>query len=472
MTATAVDGRPTETHDKAMTRNSRSDEQAVLGAMMAAPPGAAEPGEIRDLLTPSEGVEGVGEHHFYVGRHRLIWTTIVDLMDRGEPFDFLTVAQAIPAEQLHRIGGVPYLHTCVEQVPTVANGPYYARAIANATVLRELGEASAVIAQHAAGAALHTDAVGEAVDAARVRLDRIAMPGRRDAMIAWGPLSTEVVDEMERVEQIAKDPSQQALSEFSTPWPDLNRMLGPVPPGALILIAGRPGMAKSTAARDIFIHMALRRGIPSIFYSLEMSKLEIGMSIIANIAKVPLADIKAGTLSDEDWIEVARKLGLFKNSPAEIDDTAKMNRAYRHRSLTAFRRKHKRYPAAYFYDYLQLGEEKGYGTRQEEVSVMSRGHKLDAKEYGTVAVVLSQLNRGPEQRADKLPQLSDLRESGSLEQDADIVLLLHRDDYYDAESPRAGELDIIVAKNRSGPTGVVTVGAQLHLSRLVSWSKD
>lgn len=470
MSATTAGWRPTEAHDKAMARNTRQHEQAVLGAMMLAPPGAAEPADIRELLTAPEGIKGVGEHHFTLPGHQLIWTTIVGLMDRNEPFDWLSVAHAIPVDQLDRIGGVPYLHTCIEMVPTVANGPYYARTVANATVLRDIGEASTAIAQHAAGTALHTEFVEDTLDSARTRLERIAMPGRRDAMIQWDPLAVATLEEMERVEQVANDPALQSLSEFSTPWPDLNQMLGPIGPGSLVLIAGRPGMAKSTAARDIFIHMALRHRIPSIFYSLEMSKLEIGMAIIANIAKVPLAAIKNGTVSDDDWTEIGRKLGHMKASPAEIDDTPKMNRAYRHRSLNTFRRKYHRYPAAYFYDYLQLGEEKGYGTRQEEVSVMSRGHKLDAKEYGSVAVVLSQLNRGPEQRADKLPQLSDLRESGSLEQDADVVLLLHRDDYYDPESPRAGELDIIVAKNRSGPTGTVTVGAQLHLSRLVSWS--
>lgn len=471
MSAPTTNGRAPEVYDQAIARDARRDEQAVLGAMMLALPGDTVPGDIRDLLTPSDGTGGVGEHHFTVPAHAIIWTAIVRLMDNNDPFDPISVANAIPLEQHPRMGGVPYLHTCTAEVPTAANGPYYARTVANATVLREIGKASAATAQQAAGTALHTEFVETALDAARARLDRIVMPGRRDAMIQWDPLAVEVVDEMERVQQIAQNPELQALSEFSTPWPDLNRMLGPVAPGSLVLIAGRPGMAKSTAARDVFIHMALRNQLPSIFYSLEMSKVEIGMSMIANIAKVRLNDIKSGTLSDEDWTEVARKLGQFRTSPAEIDDTPRMDSAYRRRSLATFRRKYGRAPAAYFYDYLQLGEEKGRGSRQEEVSAMSRGHKLDAKEQGCVAVVLSQLNRGPEQRADKLPQLSDLRESGSLEQDADIVLLLHRDDYYDPESPRAGELDIIVAKNRGGPTGVVTVGHQLHLSRLVSWEK-
>jgi replicative DNA helicase len=191
--------------------------------------------------------------------------------------------------------------------------------------------------------------------------------------------------------------------------------------------------------------------------------------MIANIAKVPLHAIKNGTLSDDDWLSVARKVGTFKQSPAEIDDNPNVDSTYLRKSLDAFESKYARPPGAYFFDYLQLAEEKGYDNRQALVSAMSRRHKLTAKERGCVAVVLSQLNRGPEQRADKLPQLSDLRESGSLEQDADVVILLHRDDYYDPESPRAGELDFIVAKNRGGQTGVVTVGHQLHLSRLVSW---
>lgn len=468
MTATLNENGAQGAHDRAMNRDARRDEQAVLGAMMMAANGSSVPGDIRELLTPDEDTKGVGEHHFTLGRHRVIWTSIIGLMDQGLPFDALAVASVIDPARLEQLGGVPYLHTCMEQVPSLANGPYYATTVANATVLRLIGEASAKTAEQAAGTALADEFVEDALDAARARLEKIRMPGRRDAMVAWGPLSADANTEMERLADEALNPASAGLSEFSTPWPELNEMLGPVAPGALILIAARPGLGKSVVSRDIAIHLGMRKKLPTLLMSLEMAKLEIALAITANIAKVPLQAIKNGTISDDDWLRIARKYGEFQQSTLEIDDTPRINNAYLQRALNAVTRKYGRPPAAYIWDYLQLGSEKGHNNRQEEVSAMSRGHKLAAKEHGTVAVVLSQLNRASESRPDKRPLLSDLRESGSLEQDADVVILLHRDDYYDKECPNAGEMELIVAKNRSGPTGVVTVGAQLHLQRIVS----
>jgi replicative DNA helicase len=222
----------------------------------------------------------------------------------------------------------------------------------------------------------------------------------------------------------------------------------------------------STAAMDFARATSVRGNFASAIFSLEMSKVEIVMRLLSAEARVPLHILRSGQLSDDDWTKLARRMGEISEAPLFVDDTPNMN-------LMEIRAKARRLKQRHdlkliIVDYLQLmTSPKRVESRQQEVAELSRGLKLLAKEVECPVVAVSQLNRGPEQRTDKRPQLSDLRESGSIEQDADVVILLHRDDYYDKESPRAGEADFIVAKHRNGPTDTVTVAAQLHLSRFV-----
>ncbi len=222
----------------------------------------------------------------------------------------------------------------------------------------------------------------------------------------------------------------------------------------------------STVAMDFLRSVSVRNNLSSVMFSLEMSKVEIVMRLLAAEARVPLHTLRSGQLSDDDWTKLARRMGEISEAPLFIDDTPNM-------TLMEIRAKARRLKQRHdvkliVVDYLQLMTgPKRVESRQQEVAELSRGLKLLAKEVDCPVIAVSQLNRGPEQRTDKRPQLSDLRESGSIEQDADVVLLLHREDYYDRESPRAGEADFIVAKHRNGPTDTVTVAAQLHLSRFV-----
>lgn len=222
----------------------------------------------------------------------------------------------------------------------------------------------------------------------------------------------------------------------------------------------------STASMDFARNAAVRCNMASAIFSLEMSKIEIVMRLLSAEARVPLHVLRSGQLSDDDWTKLARRMGEISEAPIFVDDTPNMN-------LMEIRAKARRLKQRHdlrliVVDYLQLmSSPKRTESRQQEVAELSRGLKLLAKEVECPVIAVSQLNRGPEQRTDKRPQLSDLRESGSIEQDADVVILLHRDDYYDKESPRAGEADFIVAKHRNGPTDTITVAAQLHLSRFV-----
>ncbi|SCF36556.1 replicative DNA helicase [Micromonospora matsumotoense] len=237
---------------------------------------------------------------------------------------------------------------------------------------------------------------------------------------------------------------------------------------AHLYLAGRSMIPthNSTASMDFARNAAIRANQAAAIFSLEMSKVEIVMRLLSAEARVPLHVLRSGQLSDDDWTKLARCMGEISDAPLFVDDTPSMNLMEIRAKARRLKQKHDL--KMIVVDYLQLmTSPKRTESRQQEVADLSRGLKLLAKEVECPVIAVSQLNRGPEQRTDKRPQLSDLRESGSIEQDADVVILLHRDDYYDKESPRAGEADFIVAKHRNGPTDSITVAAQLHLSRFV-----
>ena len=227
----------------------------------------------------------------------------------------------------------------------------------------------------------------------------------------------------------------------------------------------------STLGLDFARSAAIKHNMATGVFSLEMSRNEITMRLLSAEARVPLHVMRSGKLSDDDWTRLARRMGEVSKAPLFIDDSPNM-------SLMEIRAKCRRLKQRHdlklvVVDYLQLmSSGKRVESRQQEVSEFSRGLKLLAKELEVPVIAISQLNRGPEQRTDKKPQLSDLRESGTIEQDADVVILLHREDYYDKESPRAGEADFIVAKHRNGPTDTITVASQGHYSRFVDMAQS
>ena len=251
-----------------------------------------------------------------------------------------------------------------------------------------------------------------------------------------------------------------------TGFRDLDELTNGLHPGQLVIIAARPAVGKSTWGLDIARSASIRHGLASCIFSLEMGRNEITMRLLSAEARVPLHHMRAGTMSDDDWARLARRMGEVAEAPLFIDDSPNMTMMEIRAKARRLKQRHDL--RLVVVDYMQLmTSTKRVESRQVEVSEMSRSLKLLAKELDVPVVAISQLNRQPEQRADKRPQLSDLRESGSIEQDADLVVLLHREDLYEKESPRAGEADLIVAKNRNGPTRTVTVAFQGHYSRFV-----
>jgi replicative DNA helicase len=429
-------------------------EQSVLGGMLLS----------KDAI--ADVVEILRSNDFYKPAHSTVFDKILDLYGSGEPADPVTVSATLAdSGDLARIGGAAYLHTLISSVPTAANAGYYARIVSERAVLRRLVEAGTRIVQLGYGSAAGSGRdVTDVVDMAQQAVYEVTEKRSSEDYTILEELLQPTMDEIE-----ASSSRGGMMTGVPTGFSDLDRLTNGLHPGQLIIVAGRPGLGKSTASLDIMRSCSIRHGLASCIFSLEMSKTEIVMRLLSAEARVPLHNLRTGQMSDDDWTKLARSVGEVSEAPLFIDDSPNL-------TLMEIRAKARRLKQRHdlkliMVDYMQLmSSPKKTESRQQEVSELSRGLKLMAKELEVPVIAVSQLNRGPEQRTDKRPQLSDLRESGSIEQDADMVILLHRDDYYEKESPRAGEADFIVAKHRNGPTDTITVAFQGHFSRFVDMS--
>ena len=418
-------------------------EQSVLGGMLLS----------KDAI--SEVVEILRERDFYRPAHELIYDAILDLYSRGEPADPVTVAAELTKRgDLARAGGAPYLHTLISSVPTAANASYYAKIIRERAIMRRLVEAGTKIVQ--LGYTIEGE-VDEAVNQAQAEVHAVTERRAAEDYIQLSELLPAAFDEIEKI-------SSGVVGEgIKTGFKDLDALTHGFHPGNMIVLAARPAVGKSTLGLDIARYASIHKLDTSVIFSLEMSRSEITMRMLSAEARVPLNNIRSGSLSDDEWARMARRMGEISEAPLFIDDSPNL-------SLMEIRAKARRLKQRHnlkliVIDYLQLMTSgKRVENRQQEVSEFSRQLKLLAKELNVPVVAISQLNRSPEQRSDKKPMLSDLRESGSIEQDADVVILLHRDDLYDQQA-RSGEADLIVAKHRNGPTRTITVSAQLHFAR-------
>ena len=420
-------------------------EQSVLGGMLLS----------KDAI--SDVIEILKERDFYRPAHELIFDAIIDLYGRGEPADAITVsAELTKRGELARAGGAPYLHTLINSVPTAANAGYYAKIVRERAIARRLVEAGTKIVQ--LGYATEGE-IDDAVDQAQAEVFQVTERRASEDYVILNQLLAETFDEMER---IAKGVGPEGvLSGFR----ELDKLTNGFHPSNMIVIAARPAVGKSTLALDIVRNAAIHEKKTAVIFSLEMSRSEITMRMLSAEARVALNNIRSGVLSDDEWARLARRMGEISDAPLFIDDSPNL-------SMMEIRAKARRLKQRHdlkliVIDYLQLmSSGKKVENRQQEVSEFSRHLKLMAKELDIPVIAISQLNRSPEQRADKKPMLSDLRESGSIGQDADVVILLHREDLYDKQN-RSGEADLLVVKHRNGPTRDLTVSAQLHFSRFV-----
>lgn len=422
-------------------------EQSVLGSMLLSKDAIA------DVVDVIKGVD------YYRPAHEVIHDAIIDLYGRGEPADPITVAAELQKRgELVRIGGAPYLHTLSANVPIAANAGYYAEIVRDKAILRRLVEAGTRIA--ALGYAGEGE-IDDVVDNAQAEVYKVT---DRRAAVDYAPLSDIMSGVLDEIEAIGN--REAGLYGVPTGFADLDDLTNGLHSGQMIIVAARPAMGKSTLALDFCRAASIHNNLTSVFFSLEMTRSEIMMRLLSAEAKVPLNHIRNGTMRDDDWEKLARKMGQVSGAPMFIDDSPNMTMMEIRAKARRLKQRHDL--KLIVIDYMQLmSSGKKVESRQLEVSEFSRNIKLLAKELECPIIALSQLNRGPEQRGDKRPMMSDLRESGSLEQDADMVILLHRDDVYEKESTRPGEADLIVAKHRNGPTRDLTVAFQGHYSRFV-----
>lgn len=420
-------------------------EQSALGGMMLSKDAVA------DVIESLRGTD------FYIPKHEVIFEAILTLYSHGEPTDVVAVTdELIKAGELQRAGGADYLHTLTSIVPTAANAGYYASIVSERALLRRLVEAGTRIVQ------MGYAGQGEALDLVNNAQAEIYSVTGAEAVEDYVPLNVAVDAAVEDIEAARGRDGQ--MTGIPTGFSGLDALTNGLHGGQMIVVAARPAMGKSTLALDFARAAAIKANQPTIFFSLEMGRSEIAMRLMSAEAAVPLQNMRKGTLDSRDWTTIASVRGKINDAPLYIDDSPNM-------TLVEIRAKCRRLKQRVglkmvVIDYLQLMTSgKRVESRQQEVSEFSRALKLLAKELQVPVIALSQLNRGPEQRADKKPAISDLRESGSIEQDADMVILLHREAAYEKDSPRAGEADLIVAKHRNGPTDTVTVAFQGHFSR-------
>jgi replicative DNA helicase len=422
-------------------------------------------GELMLAKTAIDDVAGsLKGKDFYVPAHETIYEAILSLYGRGEPADFRTVdAELTRRGELARVGGTPYLLTLTRAAMTAANAEYHAAIVRERAVLRALasaGEKITALAYAGEGTA------AEIVDSAQAAVLGLTAQQTDESLALVGDFSEEWLDEVEQASQ-----NKGEMTGLPTGFIDLDLLTQGLQPGQMIVIAGRPGLGKSTLALDVVRNAAIRHQLPSVFFSLEMSRKELMTRLYSAEARVALHHLRGGTMTDDDWARLARRMPNVSAAPLFIDDGAGltlMNICIKARRL---KQQGLRLIVVDYLQLMQSGSGRRGENRQQEVAEMSRRLKLLAKELDLPVIALSQLNRGSEQRSDKKPVLSDLRESGAIEQDADMVILLHREDAHEKESPRAGEADLIVAKHRNGPTSTITVAFQGHYSRFVDMAQ-
>ncbi|HJE21359.1 MAG TPA: replicative DNA helicase [Bifidobacterium pullorum] len=407
-------------------------EMAVLGGMLMSKDAI---GEVSQMIDVSD---------FYQPKHQTIYEAIITLFSGSQPVDVVLVAnELLKSGDLEKVGGADYLHSLVASVPTAANATFYAEIVHQRAILRNVIATGTKIAQ--LGYSAEGSQAEDVVNLAQSEVYEMSVGRVRQD---YAPLGDAVKDTLEMLDNL-----QQGNVERGVPtgFRDIDDVTQGLQPGQMIVVAGRPAMGKSTLGIDFARAASLHHGLTSIVFSLEMSKTELAQRIISAETDIPLVALRrADDITPERWNTLNKFWNRMQNAPLFIDDSPNM-------SLMEIRAKCRRLKQTndlklVVIDYLQLMTSgKRVESRQQEVSEFSRALKLLAKELEVPVVALSQLNRGPEMRNDKKPQLSDLRESGSIEQDADVVFLVHRPDFYDKED-RPGEADIIMAKHRNGPT--------------------
>ncbi|MBA4602886.1 replicative DNA helicase [Thermoactinomyces mirandus] len=410
-------------------------EQAVLGAILLDP---------SVLISVNERLKS---EDFYRQAHQKLFQVMNELADKGEPVDLVTLtAELNDRKLLDEIGGVPYLNELASVVPTAANVGYYAKIVEEKAILRRLIRAATQIA---ASGYTRQEELGQLLDEAERKILEISQRTIRGA--GFISIHDALLESYERIEALHFN--KGGISGIPTGYVDLDRMISGLKGSELIIVAARPSMGKTAFALNLAQNVGVRVGKTVAIFSLEMSASQLVTRMLAAEGNIDAQAFRTGNLNEEDWEKLTMAMSTLSESPIFIDDSPGI-------TIYDIRAKLRRLKAEHglglvVIDYLQLIRGRGGDSRQQEISEISRSLKLLAREFDVPVIALSQLSRAVEQRQDKRPMLSDLRESGSIEQDADVVTFLYRDDYYHEDSEKPNIAELIIGKQRNGPVGKV-----------------
>ncbi|OGC11207.1 replicative DNA helicase [candidate division WOR-1 bacterium RIFOXYA12_FULL_52_29] len=424
-------------------------EQSVLGSMLL------------DKNAVFRAAEALAPDSFYRDAHRYIFEAILVLFDKGEPVDLVTVTETLrKSGKLDAVGGSVYVADLINSVPTAANVDHYTKIVEEKYILRRLIESGTSIVGEAFSDPHQIDDV---LDNAEKMIFDIAMRHSREGFHKIDSVIKNVLDKIDSLYG-----KNQSITGVPTGYADLDNMTAGFQNSELIILAARPSVGKTAFALNIAQDVAIRSKIPVAIFSLEMSKESLAQRMLCAEAEIEQQKLKTATLSDTGWKKLTRALGRLSEAPIYIDDSASM-------SSTEIRAKARRLKlekglGLIIVDYLQLmrGNKSRVENRVQEISEIARSLKVMARELECPVVALSQLSRAVEQRPDRIPRLSDLRESGEIEQTADLVMFIHRDDYYNPQSERGNIAEIIIAKQRNGPVGQLELVFRKEIAKFAS----
>ncbi len=427
-------------------------EQSVLGAM------------ILDKEAINMAVEMIKPEDFYKEANKEIFEAIINLYNKNEPVDLITLAEELKRRgTLESVGGVTYLADLSSGVATTANTKYYCKIVEEKSILRRLIKSCNEVILKSYEDSEEVNAI---IEKAEKSIFDITQGRHREG---FAPLNEVLLKSFSKIEERAAN--QDALTGITTGFIDLDYKLSGLQKSDLILVAARPSMGKTAFALNIATNAALKGGAKVAIFSLEMSKEQLVQRMISATAHVDLQKIISGRLSEDEWIQVINAMGPLSQAQIFIDDTAGI-------SLMEMKAKCRRLKIEkgldlILIDYLQLMQsESRHENRQQEISAISRGLKALAKELECPVVALSQLSRAPELRSDHRPILSDLRESGAIEQDADVVMFLYRDEYYNQDTEKKNIGEVIIAKHRNGPTGSIELVFKKEFTKFVNMARE
>ncbi|HEY5800789.1 MAG TPA: replicative DNA helicase [Burkholderiaceae bacterium] len=432
-------------------------EQSVLGGLLL------------DNAAWDRIADFIGQEDFYRHDHRVIFSQMIQLINASRPADVITVYDALTSiGKAEDVGGLAYLNALAQNTPSAANIKRYAEIVRDRGVLRKL----ITVADEISGQAFTPQGkeVKQMLDEAESKIFAIAEEGSRGAQgfTAIQPLLTQVV---ERIDELYNRDSQNDITGVPTGFADLDRMTSGLQPGDLVIVAGRPSMGKTAFSINIGENVAIDSGLPVAVFSMEMGGAQLAMRMLGSVGRLDQHRLRTGRLNDEDWPRLTHAIQKMNDAQLYIDETPALSSIeLRARSRRLSRQCGKL--GLIIVDYLQLMAGNGGGgeNRATEISEISRGLKGLAKELHCPVIALSQLNRSLEQRPNKRPVMSDLRESGAIEQDADVILFIYRDQVYNPDSPDKGTAEIIIGKQRNGPIGSVRLTFQGEFTKFENYT--